>query len=385
MKVKDICDSVTDGSHNPPKGVENSDYMMLSSKNVFDDEITFDEPRFLSESDFIKENERTNVTANDVLLTIVGTVGRTAVVEKRMPTFTLQRSVAVLHPKKNICSSRFLMYALRGKRSYIENRARGVAQKGIYLREVAEIEINLPNLKEQNEIVKKLDKVHTLIKLRVKQLQCLDDLIKARFVELFGEDTDHLVERSLDEIANIVSGITKGRKTKNKELREVPYMAVSNVKDGYIDWKTVKTIMATEDEICQYRLAPNDVLMTEGGDPDKIGRGAIITEPPLDCIHQNHIFRVRFDEELILPRYFSAYLQSPRAKMYFLRAAKQTTGIASINMKQLRGLPTVIPPIERQREYVAFCEQVDKSKVAVQASLDQAQLLFDSLMQKYFG
>ena len=148
MKVKDICDSVTDGSHNPPKGVENSDYMMLSSKNVFDDEITFDEPRFLSESDFIKENERTNVTANDVLLTIVGTVGRTAVVEKRMPTFTLQRSVAVLHPKKNICSSRFLMYALRGKRSYIENRARGVAQKGIYLREVAEIEINLPNLKE---------------------------------------------------------------------------------------------------------------------------------------------------------------------------------------------------------------------------------------------
>lgn len=166
----------------------------------------------------------------------------------------------------------------------------------------------------------------------------------------------------LEEIADIVSGITKGRKTKCGELREVPYMAVSNVKDGYIDWTTVKTILATEDEIIQYKLLPDDVLMTEGGDPDKLGRGAIISLPPKDCIHQNHIFRVRLDETQILPRYFAAYLQSSQAKTYFLRAAKQTTGIASINMSQLRGLPTIVPPIELQLKYSLFSEQVDKSK-----------------------
>lgn len=116
-------------------------------------------------------------------------------------------------------------------------------------------------------------------------------------------------------------------------------------------------------EIIQYKLLPDDVLMTEGGDPDKLGRGAIISLPPKDCIHQNHIFRVRLDETRILPRYFSAYLQSPQAKTYFLRAAKQTTGIASINMRQLRGLPTIVPPIEQQLKYVSFSEQVDKSKV----------------------
>lgn len=165
----------------------------------------------------------------------------------------------------------------------------------------------------------------------------------------------------LEEIADIVSGITKGRKTKCGELREVPYMAVSNVKDGYIDWTTVKTILATEDEIIQYKLLPDDVLMTEGGDPDKLGRGAIISLPPKDCIHQNHIFRVRLDETQILPRYFAAYLQSSQAKTYFLRAAKQTTGIASINMSQLRGLPTIVPPIELQLKYSLFSEQVDKS------------------------
>ena len=86
-----------------------------------------------------------------------------------------------------------------------------------------------------------------------------------------------------------------------------------------------------------------------------------------------------------MPLYFAAYLQSSQAKTYFLRAAKQTTGIASINMSQLRGLPTIVPPIELQLKYSLFSEQVDKSKVVVQKALDEAQILFDSLMQKYFG
>lgn len=85
-------------------------------------------------------------------------------------------------------------------------------------------------------------------------------------------------KQELDSLADVVSGITKGRKTKEPHLIEVPYMAVSNVKDGYIDWTTVKTIQATQQEIEQYRLLPDDVLMTEGGDPDKLGRGAILKE-----------------------------------------------------------------------------------------------------------
>ena len=96
MLIKDICTSITDGSHNPPQGIASSSYLMLSSKNVFDDKITLDEPRFLSEEDFAKENKRTNVKCGDILLTIVGTVGRAAVVSSDLPPFTLQRSVACL-------------------------------------------------------------------------------------------------------------------------------------------------------------------------------------------------------------------------------------------------------------------------------------------------
>lgn len=168
----------------------------------------------------------------------------------------------------------------------------------------------------------------------------------------------------LDCIADIVSGITKGRKTKEKDLREVPYMAVSNVKDGYIDWTTIKTIMATEKEIEQYRIQPNDILMTEGGDPDKVGRGALINEVPEDCIHQNHIFRVRLNEK-VNPTYFEAYLQQPFTKRYFLKSAKQTTGIASINMTQLRNTPVIVPPIELQNQFADFVVLTDKSKYAI--------------------
>lgn len=233
-----------------------------------------------------------------------------------------------------------------------------------------------------------LDKLLCIISKRKEQLQKLDYLIKARFVEMFGDpllNPMNWKEEKLEEIADIVSGITKGRKLQSTDLYEVPYMAVSNVKDGYIDWTTVKTILATQAEIDQYRLLPNDVLMTEGGDPDKLGRGAIIHEPPSDCIHQNHIFRVRLDQSRITPEFMGQYLQHQKAKRYFLGCAKQTTGIASINMKQLRALPMLMPPIGLQREFAAFVAQIDKSKSVIQKSLDETQILFDSLMQKYFG
>ena len=99
MKIKDICVGVTDGSHNPPQGIETSNYYMLSSKNIFDNEITFDDPRYLTESDFEQENKRTKIGIGDVLLTIVGTVGRTAVVDET--TGTRYLNVSGMLPYEN--------------------------------------------------------------------------------------------------------------------------------------------------------------------------------------------------------------------------------------------------------------------------------------------
>ena len=247
---------------------------------------------------------------------------------------------------------------------------------------------DIPQLEKQDQIVTILDRICNKIELQKQEIFLLDNLIKARFAENFGDmylNTLSWREVQLETVADIASGITKGRKIKEQKLIEVPYMAVSNVKDGYIDWTAIKTIEATEQEIEQYRLLPDDVLMTEGGDPDKVGRGAIIRKPLENCIHQNHIFRVRLNEKLILPSFFAEYLQHQRSKRYFLGCAKQTTGIASINMKQLRALPVLLPPLDLQQQFSDFVKATDKSKAVVQKSLEETQLLFDSLMQKYFG
>ena len=287
--------------------------------------------------------------------------------------------------KNLICSdavyNEYLYFFLKSKTNYLNSLGRGATFKEISKSIVEKIEIPLPNIEKQHQIVKELKATRNLIAHRKQQLTKLDELIKARFVEVFGDmllNSLEWPEKSLESLADIVSGITKGRKTTETELIEVPYMAVSNVKSGYIDWTTVKTILATKQEIEQYRLMPDDILMTEGGDPDKVGRGAIIKNPLKDSIHQNHIFRVRLDKSELLPAYFAEYLQHQKAKRYFLGCAKQTTGIASINMRQLRALPVLIPPLPLQNQFAAFVAEVDKSKLFAELFAQNACILAEN-------
>ncbi len=380
-KLGELCDVVSGGTPSRSKQEYwNGDIPWIKIGNI--------KSKYVSEADeFITEAGLSGSSAKmlkkgTILYTIFATLGEAGVLT--IDACTNQAIAGITIKDEFVIYRDYLFYYLKSKKNYVNEVGRGVAQNNINMSILRGFEVPIRKLHEQQEITNILDKTSSIIEGRRQELDKLDELIKARFVEMFENGSDENTYR-LEEIADIVSGITKGRKTKETEFREVPYMAVSNVKDGYIDWTTVKTILATEDEIRQYKLMPNDVLMTEGGDPDKLGRGAIISNPPEDCIHQNHIFRVRLDEKRVLPRYFSAYLQSPQAKKYFLKAAKQTTGIASINMTQLRGLPTIIPTIDSQREYAEFCKQVDKSKVVVQKALNETQTLFDSLMQEYFG
>ena len=336
--------------------------------------------------DAIKQSAAKIVPANSIMIgTRVG-VGKVAI--NLVDMSTSQDVVSLIGIDGTRWCKEYLCKCLTGKSQYLNSQARGATIKGIKIDTLANLKIPEIPIEKQYEVSRIIDKTRIIIEQRKQELTNLDELMKARFVEMFGDmylNSKGWPEAKLESMADVVSGITKGRKTKAEDLTEVPYMAVSNVKDGYIDWTTVKTIEATQQEIEQYRLLADDVLMTEGGDPDKVGRGAIIKEPLENCIHQNHIFRVRLDESMILPEFFAEYLQHQRSKRYFLGCAKQTTGIASINMTQLRALPVLMPPLSKQEEFVLFKAQVNKSKVAVQKALDETQLLFDSLMQEYFG
>ena len=329
--------------------------------------------------------EKIEINNGDILISWSGSLG--IYIWNRGKALLNQHIFKVVFDKGDV-SKQYFVFAVQYKLQEMITKTHGATMKHIVKKDFDNTLIPFPTPEIQREIADILSKVNVIISARQKQIKMLDKLIKARFIEMFGDmflNTMNWPEVKLDSIADIVSGITKGRKIKGDKWIKVPYMAVSNVKDGYIDWTTVKTILATPSEIEQYHLMSEDILITEGGDPDKVGRGAIIHNPPKDCIHQNHIFRVRLRQDFLLPEYMEQYLQQQRSKRYFLRCAKQTTGIASINMRQLNSLPVLLPPIELQKRFADFVIQTDKSKVAIQKSLEKAQLLFDCLMQKYFG
>ena len=233
-----------------------------------------------------------------------------------------------------------------------------------------------------------LDRAEALRAKRRAALAQLDSLTQSLFLDLFGDPVSNPrrwpEEKLLGEVADIVSGVAKGRALNGRSTRVVPYLAVVNVQDRALNLSVIKTIEASEEEIRRYRLQANDLLLTEGGDPDKLGRGTLWKGELLECIHQNHVFRVRLTIDELHPLFLNWLVGSQRGKRYFLRSAKQTTGIASINMTQLRSFPLLLPPLELQREFVRRVAAVDKLKVAHRASLAELDALFASLQNRAF-
>ena len=365
MKVREICTSITDGSHNPPRGVNSSPFLMLSSKNVFDDNITLDNPRYLSEESFVQEDKRTNISSGDVLLTIVGTVGRCAVVSKALPRFTLQRSVAVLHPKADLIDSRFLMYSLRGKRPYIENAAKGVAQKGIYLSEVSDIDIPLPSTSEQVHIVRCLDRVSWLLHSREKQLQLLDDLIKARFVEMFGDPVSNPKGWQIKRFDSISENLDSRRKpitASEREAGEYPYYGASGIVDYVADYIFDEDILLVSEDGANLLMRSTPIAFSVSG----------------KVWVNNHAHVVRFNDKG-LQKYIEVFFS-------MIDISDQITGSAQpkLNQAKLNAMLFPIPDKKSTDSFLDFLAQVDKAKAVVQKALEKTQLLFASLMQMYF-
>jgi type I restriction enzyme S subunit len=187
-----------------------------------------------------------------------------------------------------------------------------------------------------------------------------------------------------EDIALVSGGVTLGRKLGEKKTVTLPYLRVANVKRGEIDLTTIKEVSIGENEIERYALCENDLLMTEGGDWDKVGRAAIWRSEIPVCLHQNHVFRARMRSIEILPFWFERYFNSPIGRSYFESASKQTTNLASINMRQVRSCPIPFPPLAEQRRIVAKVGQlmalVDALETQLAAFRATAKNLLEALV-----
>ena len=268
-------------------------------------------------------------------------------------------------------------------------RSKGASLPRISPKALADLAIPLPPLPEQRRIAALLDRADDIRRKREGAVRQLDQLVQSTFLEMFGDpltDVTDFPTVHLEDVADIVSGLTKGRRLpEGSRVESVPYLRVANVQDGHIDLDDVRLIDATEAEVDRYVLQAGDVLLTEGGDADKLGRGAVWAGSIPRCIHQNHVFRVRLKDPRLTSEYLSAHIGSRYGKDYFLRAAKQTTGIASINRSQLGRFPVVVPPKELQAAFETTLRAVRAARTAADAATLECHNLVASLSSAAFA
>ena len=291
---------------------------------------------------------------------------------------------------------KFLAYQLGidSIQQYVAMNKRGATIKGITRDCLEQIRLNLPSLPEQKKIAHILSTVQRAIEAQERIIQTTTELKKALMHKLFTEGLRHEPQKQteigpvpeswevvpLSNCAVVQTGIAKGRKVKAEEALEVPYLRVANVQDGYLDLSEMKTITIRKNEQQRFALQDGDVVLTEGGDFDKLGRGFIWHGQIDNCVHQNHVFAVRPDTSRISSEFFAYQSQSPYGKRYFLSVAHKTTNLACINTTKLKAFPVLLPPKDQQKDIVDACSSIDGKIRIARSKRTQLQDLFRTLL-----
>ena len=265
-------------------------------------------------------------------------VGESCYVESDHPSLFLPDRLWQIRVEPCLLDARWLSYILQSAAvsSAVRALATGTSasMKNIAKHSLLALKIPLPALAEQRWMAEALgaldERASSLTRIIAKLEQCRTGVINDA---LSGQDFDHTV--SLGSLAEVGAGVTLGSEPSGPGTVSRPYLRVANVQDGHLDLGEIKRVRVRRSDLKRFELQPGDVLMNEGGDADKLGRGAVWEEQIPGCLHQNHVFRVRCQSGALSPRYLSLITGSAIGKRYFLAASKQTTNLATINSKRI--------------------------------------------------
>lgn len=286
-----------------------------------------------------------------------------------------------LLPKKNVLPE-YLCYVVRYM--HLEKYFSGATIPHIYFRDYKSEEFNLVPVDYQEEIVATLGKIEAIVAARQRQLQKLDELVKARFVEIFGIYPANPKGWETGTIRDVVSDVRYGSSRPAVDGGKYPYLRMNNITyGGELDLSDTKRIDIPDNELDKCTVRRGDVLFNRTNSKELVGKTCVYNRDDM-MVLAGFVIRVRVSGR-ILPEFLSEFLNTEFSKQMLLAMCKTAIGQANINAQEMQNIGLYLPPIELQRKFVQFKEQTDKSKVAVQKALDEARLLFDSLMQKYFG
>ena len=354
----------------------------ITSKNIKNGSIDFGNVNYISENDYESISKNRPILKGDILISMIGTLGETAEVTESDGKFYGQNMFLVRLNETLINKRYFLNYFKSDfvKRAF-EKCQNQSTQKYLKANHIEELQIPVPDLASQEMIAKKLDLLCAVINKRLQELDKLDELIKARFVELFGDPRSNPYgydKKPLGNTCKVITGNTPSRKVPEYYGDYIEWIKTDNIVSGLLHPTKASECLSEQGALEGRTVDENAILMAcIAGSVASIGRVCVTDR------------RVAFNQQInaVVPEQYNILF------LYILLKISKDYLVEDINMA-LKGILSkskleekefFVPPMELQNEFAEFVKQVDKSKVAVQKALDKDQLLFDSLMQNFFG
>lgn len=352
---------------------------LLRSQNVHFEGLRLDDVAYIAQETH-DEMSGTKLRSGDVLLNITGaSIGRCAFVPDGLGEGNVNQHVCIIRPAAKL-NHKFLTYCLSAPwgQDQIFSSFTGASRQGLGQRDLGEMQVPLPSLLEQQRIVAYLDAscaaIDAAVAAKRRQLESLDALRKSTIqcavtrglssrvtLESTGNVWIEQIPRGwklicLKRIAEIQGGLTLGKQYEGP-LIERPYLRVGNVQDGHLDLEDVSVIELPAKVAAGVELHAGDVLMTEGGDLDKLGRGYLWNGEIPGCLHQNHIFAVRCFLHKLKPMFLTHLTAAQYGRDYFEATGKKTTNLACTNANKVGEFPIPLPPLPEQE---TICMHLDE-------------------------
>lgn len=327
----------------------------------------------------------------DILMSHINSekhLGKTAIYEKCNEKIIHGMNLLCLRPKKNIVEPKYLNYYFNNlvfRRQLPKITKKSVNQASFAVTDLKNIKVILPTKDTQLKVVKILDKAQELIDKRKEQIKTLDELVKSKFIEMFGDPVSNPKGWEKGKIADIIIKTQYGTSNKaNEENGQFKILRMGNITyNGQFDFSDMKYIDLTEDEQKKYLVYKGEVLFNRTNSKELVGKTAVYKENK-PMAYAGYLVKA-IPNERATGEFIAAYMNTKYVKSKLLNMAKNIVGMANINAEEFKKIDIYIPPIELQNEYIKFIEQVDKLKFEMEKSLKELEDNFNSLMEKAFN
>lgn len=384
VRLGDVCE-ILNGYAFKSENYTDAGVRIIRISNVQKGYIEDNAPAFYPFDDL--NVEKYKLFEGDLLLSLTGNVGRVGLLDKKFLPAALNQRVACVRIKDSTVLDKSFLFNLLNSDSFEQKcilSSKGIAQKNMSTEWLKDYKISLPPLGEQRKIAAVLDKVSNLITKRRQQLDKLDEMVKAKFVEMFGTFPANEHNWPVGTIRDVIQEARYGSSRPAVEGGQYPYLRMNNITyNGELDLTDIKQIDVPESELPKCTVQRGDVLFNRTNSKELVGKTCVYDRDEM-MVLAGFVIRVRVNDR-VLPEFLSAFLNTDFSKQMLLGMCKTAIGQANINAQEMQNIGIYIPPISLQKEFVTFKQKVNKSKITVSHSLEKLETLKKALMQRYFA